>query len=108
MATAAPGSGRTQAISRAGGVILAAIVARQRLSFSYNGRRRVVEPQCLGLSTTQAETLRGYQLSGGAVSEPLFTVSKMSDLAVLPERFSSPGPNYKKGDSAMTIIFAEL
>jgi hypothetical protein len=52
--------------------------------------------------------LRGYQLSGGKVSEPLFAVAKMSDLVVLDEHFSKPGPNYKKGDSAMKTILAEL
>ena len=35
-------------------------------------------------------------------------VAKMSDLVVLDDHFSRPGPNYKKGDSAMKTIFAEL
>jgi hypothetical protein len=35
-------------------------------------------------------------------------VAKMSDVVVLDDRFSKPGPNYKKGDSAMKTIFAEL
>jgi len=32
----------------------------------------------------------------------------MSDFVVLDEHFTKPGPNYKKGDSAMRTIFAEL
>jgi len=91
-----------------GKVIIASIAAMRTLSFTYHGRRRLVEPQCLGFTATNTETLRGYQLSGGKVSEPLFAVAKMSDLVVLDEHFSKPGPNYKKGDSAMKTILAEL
>jgi hypothetical protein len=32
----------------------------------------------------------------------------MEDLVVLDQRFTRPGPNYKKNDSAMKIIFAQL
>jgi hypothetical protein len=35
-------------------------------------------------------------------------VSKIHDLVALDERFTMPGPNYKKNDSAMTTIFAQL
>jgi hypothetical protein len=94
--------------SPVGKVIAASIAARRRLSFTYNGRRRVVEPQCLGLGAKGSELLRGHQISGGMEAEPLFTVAKISDLIVLDDHFSRPGPNYKKGDSAMKTIFAEL
>jgi len=94
--------------SQVGEVIAAAITGKRRLSFTYNGRRRVVEPQCLGLGAKGGELLRGHQISGGKEAEPLFTVAKMSDVVLLDDRFSRPGPNYTKGDSAMTTIFAEL
>jgi hypothetical protein len=94
--------------SPAGEVIAASIAARRRLSFTYNGRRRLVEPQCVGLGAKGNELLRGHQISGGTEAEPLFMVAKMSDVVVLDDRFSKPGPNYKKGDSAMKTIFAEL
>jgi hypothetical protein len=38
----------------------------------------------------------------------LFDVAKMSDLVALDEHFTRPGPNYKRNDSAMTTIFAQL
>ena len=69
---------------------------------------RLVEPQCLGLTFTGNELLRGHQIRGGSEREPLFTVAKIVGLVVLDEHFSQPGPNYKKGDSAMKTIFAEL
>ena len=97
-----------KAPSQVGELIAAAIVARRRISFAYHGERRLAEPQCLGLTATDAETVRCYLPHGGKASEPLFTVSKMSDFAVLDEHFTKPGPNYKRGDSAMKTIFAEL
>jgi hypothetical protein len=100
--------GGVAAPSPMGEVIAASIAAKRRLSFIYNGRRRLVEPQCLGLGARGNELLRGHQISGGTEAEPLFMVAKMSDVVVLDAHFSRPGPNYKKGDSAMTTIFAEL
>jgi hypothetical protein len=101
-------SGGAAAPSQVGEVIAALIGEKRRVSFIYNGRKRVVEPQCLGLGAKGNELLRGHQISGGVEAEPLFTVAKMSDVVVLDDHFSRPGPNYKKGDSAMKTIFAEL
>ena len=88
--------------------IVQAIRGRRRLRFVYNGRERMVEPQCYGIGARGTELLRGYQLTGGSQPEPLFDVSKISGLVLLDERFSAPGPHYKKNDSAMTRIFAQL
>jgi hypothetical protein len=38
----------------------------------------------------------------------LFDVSKIEDLVMLDETFTKPGPNYKKNDSAMKTIIAQL
>jgi hypothetical protein len=38
----------------------------------------------------------------------LFDVAKISDLVMLDDSFAAPGPNYKKDDSAMATIFAQL
>jgi len=103
-----PDRGGATAPSPTGEIIAASIAAERRLSFTYNGRMRLVEPQCLGLGARGNELLRGHQLSGGTEAEPLFMVAKMSDIVVLDDHFSRPGPNYKKGDSAMKTIFAEL
>jgi predicted DNA-binding transcriptional regulator YafY len=85
-----------------------AIRGKRRLRFSYHGTPRLVEPQCHGIGHRGTELLRAYQLQGGAQAEPLFDVSKISDLQVLDERFEQPGPNYKRDDSAMREIFAQL
>jgi hypothetical protein len=88
--------------------IVQAIKMKQRMQFTYNGKIRYVEPQCYGLGTKATELLRVHQLSGGSEPEPLFNVSKMQDLKFLDEFFTTPGPNYKKGDSAMKVIYCEL
>ena len=85
-----------------------AIREKRRLRFIYHDVVRLVEPQCHGIGHRGTELLRAYQLQGGTQREPLFDVSKISNLQVLDERFEKPGPNYKRGDSAMREIFAQL
>ena len=89
-------------------MLVRAIDEKRRLRFLYNGRMRLVEPQCYGIGTKGTELLRAHQLQGGQEREPLFDVSKIGDLEVLDERFDRPGPNYKRDDSAMKTIFAQL
>jgi hypothetical protein len=60
------------------------------------------------LGSKGTELLRGHQISGGSEPEPLFDLSRISDLVMLDKRFTEPGPNYKKNDSAMKTILAEL
>jgi predicted DNA-binding transcriptional regulator YafY len=88
--------------------LVRAIEQKRRLHFLYHGRARLVEPQCYGIGIKGTELLRGHQLQGGRQREPLFDVSKISDLQVLDEVFHSAGPNYKREDSAMRTIFAQL
>jgi hypothetical protein len=89
-------------------VLVRAIGQRRRLRFLYNGKARLVEPQCYGIGTKGTELLRVHQLRGGREREPLFDVSKISELEVLDQAFDRAGPNYKKDDSAMKAIFAQL
>lgn len=85
-----------------------AIRHHRRLRFTYNGKARLVEPQCHGIGTKGTESLRGHQLQGGAQREPLFDVARFHDLVVLDETFDRPGPNFTRDDSAMVTIFAQL
>jgi hypothetical protein len=89
-------------------LLLRAIHERRRLRFKYNGTIRMGEPQCYGVGHKGTVLLRVFVLEGSSQPEPLFDVSKIKDLALLDEIFSKPGPNYKKGDSAMKTIYAEL
>ena len=89
-------------------VIVGAIRERRRLRLRYNGSVRIVEPQCYGLGTRGTELLRAYQVSGGSRPEALLDVARIEALVALAERFERPGPNYRKDDSAMKTIFAQL
>ena len=89
-------------------VLVRAIRQKRKLRFVYNRKRRLAEPQCYGIGTSGNELLRVHQLQGGPQREPLFTVSKIVDLEPLNDVFDRPGPNYKKNDSAMKTIFAQL
>jgi hypothetical protein len=89
--------------------ICVAIHSMHRISFVYHGRRRIAEPQCYGISTRNHETLRAFLIQGVSQQlEPLFTVAEMEGLEILDETFAKPGPNYKKNDSAMQVIFCQL
>jgi hypothetical protein len=102
------GNGKERVVIDMNQLLVRAIEQKHRLRFLYNGRTRIVEPQCYGVGTRGSELLRAHQLQGGAEREPLSNVSKITDLEVLDEAFFHPGPNYKKGDSAMQIIFSQL
>jgi hypothetical protein len=90
-------------------LICEAIKNKQRLQFSYNGKTRIVEPQCYGIGTKGTELLRGYEVAGNVEkTNKLYDLTKVVTLISLNEFFTSPGPNYQKGDSAMKTIFCEL
>ena len=90
-------------------LICNAIKNRQRLKFRYHDKTRVVEPQCYGIGTTGKELLRAYVVEGDVEkNNKLFVVSELSSIVLLNQFFKSPGPNYRKGDSAMKTIFKEL
>lgn len=90
------------------GLLVQSIREKRRIRFTYHGSVRVVEPQCYGTGTKGTELLRAHQIIGGSQREPLFHVSKMSNLVLLDEVFVRPGPNFKKNDSAMKSIFCQL
>jgi predicted DNA-binding transcriptional regulator YafY len=89
-------------------LICKAIHEKRRLRFVYHGKPRLVEPQCHGISTAGREVLRAHQIRGGTQPEPLFELAKMSELVLLDEHFTRPGPHYKPNDSAMALIFCQL
>ena len=90
------------------GAIANAIRSKRRLRLVYDGKPRVVEPQCYGLGRKGTELLRVLQLDGGVHPERLLDVAKIDALDVLDETFTRPGPNYRRDDSAMATIFCQL
>jgi hypothetical protein len=91
-----------------GALLDQAIRERRRMRFNYNGTTRLGEPQCHGLSRRGTELVRVYQVHGGSRPEELFDVAKLEGLELLDDRFEKPGPNYRRNDSAMAVIYSQL
>jgi hypothetical protein len=85
-----------------------ALKQKRRVHFYYDKKERVGEPQCCGLSKKGKEAVRMHLVKGGSRPEQLFTVSEIESMKVLDEHFTKPGPNYKREDSAMQIIYCQL
>ncbi|WLH34339.1 hypothetical protein PSH79_20750 [Pseudomonas sp. FP2196] len=92
--------------------IIDAINNNQVLTFTYSGIPRVVEPHAVGLSRTGKEVLRCFQTYGGHVTPghewDLCELNKIYDLEISGATFHASRPGYRRGDSHMTDIFAEL
>jgi hypothetical protein len=93
-------------------IIIDAINNFQVLTFTYSGIPRVVEPHAFGLSRTGKAVLRCYQTHGGHITPghewDLCDLSKISDLKVAGALFQIPRSGYRRGDSHMIRIFAQL
>lgn len=91
-------------------IFVDAIEKKQQLSCVYHGKPRIIEPQCYGVGRPGRELLRVHQrqqLQPGQEPEPLFTAADIENPQVIGT-FTKPGPNYKRNDSAMVEIFAQL
>lgn len=79
----------------------------------YDGFTRTVEPHALGRGKEGHFLLRCWQVSGGSVSGErtgwkLLRCDEMSGVEVLSEQFATSRPGYKRGDSHMALIVAEI
>ena len=93
--------------------IIAALSEKRRLSFSYDGHLRIVEPHCYGITKNGKEVIRCYQVGGicirpGGDSWHLINVSNIQDIHILSDSFLVTRPGYKKGDEVMATIFVQL
>ncbi len=89
--------------------ICAAIQARKRISFTYKGSRREVEPHLLGYDSDGDLTLSAWQLSGGSGEGWRdFHVSKISGLTKGLTGFESPRPGYNRNDETISQIVCRI
>ena len=92
-------------------LIVSAIKNKLVLSFTYHGYRRVVEPHTYGRDDKQVEKLSAWQISGKPADQPdwrLFEISDMQMLQTVDKHFSSTQREYKRNDSRMQTIYAQL
>lgn len=90
------------------GIFCDAIKTKNRISFMYHEKERIGEPQCCGISRGDHEAVRMRLLKGGTKPEQLFIISQMTSIKILNEHYFQPGPNYRKNDSAMKVIYCQL
>ncbi|MGZ7044221.1 MAG: hypothetical protein ACXVHM_06485 [Methanobacterium sp.] len=74
-------------------LICTAIKSNKLIQFNYDDGTRIVEPYCYGLSKTDKEVLRAYQIKGNSrsghpVGWKLFSASEMKDIKVSDEFFA--------------------
>lgn len=93
--------------------IIDAIENRRTVEFQYEGRLRIVEPHCYGLTAKGNEVLRAYQVDGfsssGKMGWKIFSLSKINNIILLENNFTvREGEGYKKGDKHMSLIYKEI
>ena len=92
--------------------IIESIENMQLIEFYYEGGRRIVEPHCYGQTAKGNDVIRAYQVDGysssGKIGWKLFDISKASSLTLLNEKFDSLRSGYRRGDTAMSVIYSQL
>lgn len=90
-----------------------AIASLQRLYVTYDGYVRLVEPHAYGVTRENKDVMRVWQVAGGSVhGEPagwkLLRLDEAFSIRAAGEAFQEPRPGYKRGDTAMRYIYAQL
>jgi hypothetical protein len=88
---------------------LRAIETRQRLACLHHGSRaRIIELQCYGIGKKESRIgVSSPNPRWRYVQTQLFAAEGIENAEVVGT-FRDPGPNYKRIDSAMRIILAQL
>ncbi len=93
-------------------MVIDAITRHLVLSIRYDGYQRVIEPHAFGGSDKGEPLLRCWQVSsskpGSRPGWRLMNVAEMFWLGPTGDTFSNARPGYKRGDTAMVRIYAQL
>ncbi len=93
-------------------LIITAIKNKSVVSFTYDGYDRIVEPHTVGLTRTGEKALRCFQTHGkhGRPGHQwnLCSLSKIKNLSLTGDCFSSSRAGYKRGDKGMSRIYAQI
>ena len=94
-------------------ILIKAISERQVLTLRYHGYSRTVEPHCFGIDPNGQLKLRCWQSGGGSVSGEMpawkmLFVREIHGIEPSAQTFPGARPDYKKDDSAMRRIYAQL
>lgn len=93
-------------------LLIDAINSKAVVTFTYDGIERVAEPHAIGSTRAGSECCRLFQTAGGHVTPghdwDLCQVGKMRNLRMTGASFAAPRPGYKRGDSHLARIYAQL
>jgi hypothetical protein len=99
----------TNSLDQKRDLLCRAIASKYLVQFKYEGRTRIVEPFCCGISTAENYVLRGFQIRGSDKTKPLcwrlYELAEMSQLSVTQHSFNGKREEYNLKDSAMIKIF---
>ena len=89
-----------------------AIADKLLVQFKYDGRARIVEPFCCGISTAGNYVLRGFQIRGSDKTKPLcwrlYELAEISQLSVTQHGYKGKRSDYNSEDTAITKIFCRI
>lgn len=93
--------------------LVKAIHERRLITFRYDGLMRKAEPYTYGINKKGHEALSAFQVAGFSKSgnRPmwrLYLISEMRNLQITDETFSAVRSGYKRNDSRMERIFAQI
>jgi hypothetical protein len=93
-------------------VFIQAIKMKQLVQFEYKGLVRTVEPHAVGVTSKGNDVVRCFQVAGGHTSAghdwDLCSLSKISLAKLTGQTFAGPRDGYKRNDSQMVTIYAQL
>jgi hypothetical protein len=89
-----------------------AITEKYLVQFKYDGRLRIVEPFCCGISTAGNYVLRGFQIRGSDKTKPLcwrlYELADISQMSITRHNFKGKRQGYNSEDPTMTKIFCRI
>lgn len=99
--------------SAKGGIVCDAISKRLRVSFTYLGRRRTVEPHLCGRTGAGEEMLLaylvgGYSLSGSPLGWRNYRLTKVRDVEILKDGFGGTRPGFNPHDPRFAVVYCRL
>lgn len=94
-------------------IVIQAIRDHLTLEVRYHGYSRIVEPHAYGTNAKYQPLLRCYQISGGSESGEragwkLLLLDEARGITATAQKFAGARPGYRRGDSAMQHILAQL
>jgi hypothetical protein len=102
----------TDSLDQKKDLLCQAITDKHLVQFKYDGRSRIVEPFCCGVSAAGNYVLRGFQIRGSDKTKPLcwrlYELPEISQLSVTQHSFKGKRADYNPEDSTIMEIFCRI